>query len=233
MLAHLASALLLAAAAPEGPSQHPPAVLPDRPVQEVGLMVAMEEPDAALEKRLGEAVQSVLRIAPRMHGARIVPAPPFGTCAGDCLAALGAKHHLDVLVTVTHGDNSAGISVYDVPTKREVSQESHATNATVVNNVAVAEALACVYLVPAGCKGEVATSVPRGVKLELDGVTLPDASKQSIPVGVHHLYALTKAGASRPYGIDVTREQNAPVHVTIVDGKAVFSDKPAPAKAAP
>jgi hypothetical protein len=211
----------------EPASQVPPAILPDRPFHKTGLVVFMEDPDPELEHKLGEVVRSALLTNPKLHGVRILKGPPLRNCQRDCFLQIGIKNKLDVLVMVTRGDNSIGLSVFDVPTHREVSEESHATSHVLANNLAVAEQLACDYLVPAGCTGKVSIIAPPEVRITLDGTVLTDPLHVDARVGVRHLFATSpQGGASRPYTMYVLREENPTTYVFRLGRLLVFSDKP-------
>jgi hypothetical protein len=179
--------------------------------QRAGVLVNMEEPNPQLEKALGSAVLDIVRLSPGKSGAVLVHSKD-PLCRDECAAALGVANKLDELVTVTHGDNSAGITVYDVAQKKERSQESRATSGEIDENVATAEMLACQYLLSAPCQSEVlVTATPPDLKLELDGKPL-QTGKVQIPVGVHFLYA---TGATRPKPVSVLRGKDRPISVKV------------------
>jgi len=210
-------------------SQVPPAILPDRPSYETGLVVFMENPDPEMEQKLGEVTRSALLTNKKLRDVRIIKGPPLTSCRRDCFAKIGLENKLDVLVMVTRGDNSVGLSVFDVPTRREVSEESHATSRLLAQNLAVAEQLVCDYMVPQGCTGKVSIIAPPEVRISLDGAQLDDPSNVTAKVGVRHLFATSpQGGASRPYTIYVLREKNPPTYVYRVGSLLVFSDTPQP-----
>lgn len=208
-------------------SQVPPTVLPDRPSYETGLVVFMENPDPELEQKLGEVVRNALLTNRKLRDVRIIKAPPLTSCRRDCFADIGIKNKLDVLVMVTRGDDSVGLSVFYVPARREVSEESHATSRVLAQNLAVAEQLACDYMVPQGCTGKVSIVAPPDVRISMDGTQLDDPLHVTATVGVRHLFATSpRGGASRPYTIYVLREENPPTYVLRMGGLLVFSDRP-------
>jgi hypothetical protein len=204
MIALLATALLLAADA--------------KPDQRVGVLVNMEEPNPELEKKLGSAVLDIVRMAPGKSGAGLVHSKnPL--CRDECAAGLAAEKKLDLLVTVTHGDNSAGITVYDAAAKNEFSQESRATSAEIDANVATAEMLACQYLLSRPCMGEVVVSAAPGLTMQLDGQAL-EPGKRDLPVGLHFVSA---NGATRPKQVVIVRGKNPPMAVKVEQHAIVVS----------
>ncbi|HEY2028460.1 MAG TPA: hypothetical protein VGH20_04540 [Myxococcales bacterium] len=218
----------------EPASQVPPAVLPDRPSYKTGLVVFMENPDPEMEHKLGEVVRNALLTNKKLRDVRIIKGPPLTSCRRDCFARIGIENKLDVLVMVTRGDNSVGLSVFYVPARREVSEESHATPRVLAQNLAVAEQLTCDYMVPQGCTGKVSIIAPPDVRISLDGTDLDDPLHVTAKVGVRHLFATSpRGGASRPYTIYVLREENPPTYVFRMGSLLVFSDTPPPQDAGP
>jgi hypothetical protein len=222
-----------AAPPPEPPSQVPPAPPLIKPVNEVGVLVQMDTQDAALEKQLGDSVRAIVLIGPRMHGARLLKSSGGGLCEPACLARLAAAEKLDRIVTVTHADDTIAISVFDSAANREVSQESRATDADPRFNLSTAEMLACSYLVPEGCTGEVIVNAPPGVTFQLDASPRPPGAKQQLPVGVHYFFANTATGSSRAQRISVLRESNPQLYVAVFQNAPSISLTPPPASAAP
>ena len=238
-----------AAAAPEPELTLPPLVAPpppaapmaaqnipaprlSKPSNEVGLLVSMDTADLALEQSLADAVRNIIGIAPGQQHPQLLP-PQGKVCDTACLAALAAAKKLDRIVTVFHQDDSVGISIFDTEPGREVSQESRATSAELQFNLATAELLACFYLVPDGCFGEVSIITDKGVTLELDGKALPPVQHQMLPVGVHYLIATSGSAASRRVKMFIVREHNPTLYANLGPAGPYISDTPPAAAPAP
>ena len=206
-------------------TQDAPSPLLTKATNQVGLIIRMDTADPALEQSLADAVRNIIAIAPGQQHARLLP-PPGKACDNACLAGLAAAQKLDRIVTIFHEDDSIGISVFDTEPGREVSQESRATSAELQFNLATAELLACLYLVPSGCAGEISIAAPEGIQLELDGKALPPVAQQSLPVGVHYLIATSGGAASRRLKLFIVRERNAPLYATLGPAGPTISGTP-------
>jgi hypothetical protein len=219
---------LLPPSAPPAPPIAPSPLL-TKPANEVGLIISMDTSDLPLEQGLADAVRNIISIAPGQQHPLLLP-PPGKSCDIACLAQLAAAKKLDRIVTVFHQDDSVGISVFDTVPGREVSQESRATSAELQFNLATAELLACFYLVPGGCTGEVSIATAKGIQLSLDGDPLPQVEKQSLPVGVHYLIARAGDVSSLRMKVYILRERNTPLYATLgPSGPAVSATPPAAA----
>ncbi|HEX4383623.1 MAG TPA: hypothetical protein VH083_11755, partial [Myxococcales bacterium] len=214
-----------------GGSQLPPSPLLTKPSNETGLIVLMDTPDLALEQSLADAVRNIIAISPGNQHPQLLPTPAKA-CDAACMIELATWKKLDRIVTIFHRDDSVGISVFDTAAGREVSQESRATSGELQFNLVTAELLACEYLVPAGCTGEVPIFLGKGVQLEMDGKPLPPGTKV-LPVGVHYLVAISGMAGSRRQRVFIVRERNAPVYAILGSNGPYLSDTPPPAPARP
>jgi hypothetical protein len=207
-----------------GGSQLPPSPLLTKSSNETGLIVLMDTANLPLEQGLADAVRNIIAISPGNQHPQLLPTPAKA-CDLACMTELAAWKKLDRIVTIFHTDDSIGISVFDTAAGREVSQESRATSGELQFNLVTAEILACEYLVPAGCSGEVPLIAGKGIVFEVDGKPLPAATK-TLPVGVHNVMAISGMSASRPKRIFVVRERNAPVYAVLGSSGPYLSDTP-------
>ena len=192
------------AAEAAGAEPPPPLVVPAPPLLKLSTtigVVVISGLDAGPAARVEAGLRAIAELAP-LSTHPLLLTHPKGDCEEDaCLADLGIRQQADEVLAASFTKTGLRVRAIDVSSRLRLGeQRSASVPADLLEQTALAEALACKLLVPTGCTGEASASADSAeTKLELDGAALPRETRRKLPVGLHALKArLGSRVAERP-----------------------------------